>query len=165
MIKTLFLALACMAVLVGHTQNEAEPPYKRFPTPPPFKLLLTDSTTYFTKDDLPKKKKVMVMLFSPDCDHCQHETEAIIQHIDDFKDVQIVMATTLPFEKMKEFYAHYNLAKFGNITVGHDAAFMLPVFYNVRNLPFLAFYNKQKELISISEGAMPIEKVLEELKK
>jgi thioredoxin-related protein len=49
--------------------------------------------------------------------------------------------------------------------MGRDAHFMLPVFYNIRSFPFLAFYNKKQELISVFEGSMPIEKVLEELKK
>lgn len=107
----------------------------------------------------------MLMLFSPDCDYCQHETEEIIRHIDDFKKVQIIMATTLPFEKMADYYKKYDLSRFPNIVVGKDVGYMLPSFYNIRNLPFLAFYNSKKELISVFEGALPIEKALEELKK
>ena len=161
------LLLSVIAALagIGQTDSIAEPPYKRFPTIPPAKLLLTDSISYFTKEKLPKKKAVMLILFSPDCDHCQHETEEIIRRIDDFKKVQIVMATTLPFDKMTEYYKKYNLNRFPNIVVGKDVGYMLPTFYNVRNLPFLAFYNSKKELISVFEGALPIEKILEELKK
>lgn len=151
----------------GFTQNDSIPeaPYKRFPTPPPFKLLLTDSSTHFTKDDLAKKKAVMIMLFSPDCEHCQHETEEIIKHIDDFEKVQIIMCTMLPFDKMAAFYNKYDLRRFDNIVMGKDMNYMLPAFYNVRNLPFLAFYNKKKELISVFEGSLPIEKVIEEIRK
>lgn len=105
------------------------------------------------------------MLFSPDCDHCQHKTEEIISHIDAFEKVQIIMSTNLPFDKMLDFYNKYDLKRFDNIVVGRDVNFMLPVFYDIHNLPFLAFYNKKKELISVFEGAMPLEKMLEELKK
>lgn len=151
----------------GFTQNDSLPeaPYKRFPTPPPFKLLLTDSATYFTKDGLAKKKAVMIMLFSPDCEHCQHKTEEIIQHIDAFEKVQIVMSTTFPFDKMVGFYNKYDLKRFDNIIMGKDINYLLPTFYNIRNLPFLAFYNKKKELISVFEGALPIEKIIEETRK
>lgn len=107
----------------------------------------------------------MIMLFSPDCDHCKHETEELIKRIDDFKNVQIIMATPLPFDKMKEYYEYYGLAKYPNIKMGHDSKFMLPVFYSIRSFPFLAFYNKKQELISAFEGSMPMDKVLEELKK
>lgn len=104
------------------------------------------------------------MLFSPDCDHCKHETEEIIKNIDAFKKVQIVMSTTLSFDKMIDYYNHYDLKRFNNIIVGKDTGYFLPVFYDIRNLPFLAFYNKKKELISVFEGALPIDKVIEELK-
>lgn len=105
------------------------------------------------------------MLFSPDCEHCQKKTEEIIQHIDAFKKVQIIMSTTLPFDKMVVFYNKYDLKRFDNIIMGKDVSYLLPSFYNIRNLPFLAFYNKKKGLISVFEGALPIEKVIEEVGK
>ena len=145
----------------AQTDSARLAPYKRFPKNIPLKLLLVDSTTSFTRDDLDKKKQVMLMLFSPDCEHCQHETESIIKNIDRFKDIQIVMSTTLPFEKMKEFYTKYELARFSNIVVGNDKSFLLPVYYDIRNLPFLAFYDKKKDLIEVFEGALPVEKVLD----
>ncbi len=105
------------------------------------------------------------MLFSPDCDHCKNETEEIIKNIGAFKKVQIVMSTTLPFEKMIDYHNHYDLKRFDNIIVGKDISYFLPVFYDIHNLPFLAFYNKNKELISVFSGALPIAKVIDELGK
>jgi thioredoxin-related protein len=126
---------------------------------------MPDSASYFTKDDLPKKSAVMLMLFNPQCDHCQHETEEIIKHIDQFKGIQIVMTTSMLFDSMMTFREKYKLADFKNIVVAQDTHFFLPSYFMIRNLPFLAFYNKKKELISVFEGSMPIEKALEELKK
>jgi len=159
------LALATFFFSVAQTDSLQLAPYKRFPTVPPFKLLLTDSSTHFTKEDLAKKKGVMLMLFSPDCDHCKHETEEIIKNIDAFNKVVLIMSTTLPFDKMIAYYNHYDLKRFDNIIVGKDVSYLLPVFYDIHNLPFLAFYNKKKELISVFSGALPIAKVIEELKK
>jgi thioredoxin-related protein len=161
----LILALSLSIAGISQTDSIPEAPYKRFPSVPPFKLLLTDSSTYLTKDDLEKKKSVMIMLFSPDCEHCNHETEDIIKNIEAFKKVQIIMATVLPFGKMIDFYKKHDLKRFDNIIVGKDVGFFFPVFYNIHNLPFLAFYNKKKELISVFPGALPVEKVIEELKK
>jgi thiol-disulfide isomerase/thioredoxin len=155
------LALFLATAYAVSAQTDSLPPFKRFPTVPPLKLLLTDSTTWFTKDDVPKKKQVLVMLFSPECDHCKHETEEIIKNMKGFEKIEIVMATSFPFSKMKEFYFNYNLKQYNNIVVGNDVSYLLPVFYNVRNLPFLAFYNKKGELIDTYEGTLPIEKVLE----
>jgi thioredoxin-related protein len=151
---------------MGFTQvDSTTAPYLRFPNFPPVKLLMPDSTSFFTKDELSKKSAVMLMLFNPECDHCQHETEEIIKNIDRFKNIQIVMATSMPFISMKEFMEKYKLAAYKNITVAQDTHYFLPSYYMIRNLPFLAFYNKKKELISVFEGSMPIEKALEELKK
>lgn len=166
--KKLFLPILLVIISVtGYTQ-ESEPreaPYKRFNSIPPFKLLLTDSSTYFTKEDLSRKSSVMLMLFSPDCEHCQHEMEQIVQNIKAFDKTQIILATNREFKDMLRFYNQYDLARFKNIVVGQDVNYIFPVFFDVRNLPFLAFYNRKKELISVFEGAMPIEKMIAEIKK
>ena len=164
--KNILLIILFISTLSSYCQNDSiQPPYKRFPALPPLKLLLTDSSTYFTKNDFKKKSDILLILFSPDCDHCQHETEEIINHIDKFKNVQIVMATVMPFNMMKSFYQKYELSKYTNIVVGRDEFFFLIPYYNIGNLPFLAFYNKKGNLISVFEGSMPVEKVWAEFEK
>lgn len=153
------------AVPVFSQGDTSVPPYQRFPTLPPMKLLLTDSTTYFTKDDFKNKTASMIVLFNPDCDHCQKETEELTQHIDRFKNIQIVMASFAPLEKIKEFSSTYDLEKYKNITVGQDYQFFLSTFYMIKNLPFHAFYNKKKELISVFEGTISTTRMLSELEK
>jgi thioredoxin-related protein len=164
--KLVLLFSLLIIVKTGYSQADSiKAPYLRFPNFPPVKLLLPDSSSFFTKDVLPKKSAIMLMLFNPECDHCQHETEEIIKNIDKFKGIQIVMTTSMPFLSMKEFIKKYKLADHKNITVAQDTHYFLPSYYMIRNLPFLAFYNKKKELISVFEGSMPIEKALQELKK
>ena len=164
--KQCLLIFLIAANLSVYSQTDSlQPPYLRFRNFPPVKLLLPDSTSFFNKNVLPKKSPVMLMIFNPQCEHCQHETEQVIKNIDGFKDVQIVMATLMPYDSMMKFREKYNLAQYDNIIVGQDIQYFLPTFYMIEQLPFLAFYNKKKELISVFEGSMPIEKVLEELKK
>lgn len=165
--KTVITIVALFIYSAGFSQNEAAKgaPYTRFRSMPPFKLLLTDSSTHFTKDDIARKTSVVLMLFSPDCEHCQHEMELIIQNIDAFGKTQFILSTTREFDDMLRFYEQYDLGRFSNIIVGKDVGYLLPVFFDVRNLPFLAFYDKKKELVSVFEGAMPIEKMIAETKK
>jgi thiol-disulfide isomerase/thioredoxin len=152
--------------LESHAQVDSlSAPFKKFPSYPPVKLLLPDSVSYYSKSDLPKKSPVLIMLFNPECDHCRHETEEIIKHIDEFKDVEIVMATMMPFNTMIEFRNKYKLDQYKNIIVGQDIHYFLPTFFAVRNLPFLAFYNGNKEYIDSFEGSMPIERVIETIHK
>ncbi len=107
----------------------------------------------------------MLVIFSPECDHCKHETEELIKNIDKFKNIQIVMATPLPVYEMREFAEHYNLKKYKNITVGRDYSYILPVYYDVKSLPYHAFYTKDKKLISAFEGTMTVEKMLTQFGK
>ena len=150
---------------VAQQADTTLPPYKRFPTLPPIQLLLSDSTTVFTKADFAKKKPVLLILFSPECSHCQHEAEEFVKHKDDFKDVQIVMATLHPLADMKAFIEKYQLHQLPDIVVGKDLYYLMPSFYNIHNLPYMAFYNAKGNLISGFEGTLPIEKVVAILKE
>ncbi len=161
----LFVVLLVFS-LAAHAQKDSInlAPYLRFPTIPPLKLLLTDSITVFTKDNLKNKKPVLIILFSPDCDHCKHETEEIIKNKEKLKKIQIVMATMLSFDKMKAFYEKFELRKMENIVVGQDTYYILPSFYRIRNFPYNALYDKKGKLITTVEGVMPVEKIVNAFK-
>lgn len=105
------------------------------------------------------------MLFNPQCEHCQHETVELTKNIDKFKDILVVMTTSMPFDSMLQFREKYKLAPYKNIIVAQDANYFLFSFYQSHFLPFLAFYNKKKELISVFEGGMPMDKILLEFDK
>ncbi|MBL7732138.1 MAG: redoxin domain-containing protein [Chitinophagaceae bacterium] len=164
--KTILLTVLVVSVSALFAQQDSiQPPYKKFPVYPPAKLLLPDNTSYYTKDDLPKKKPVMLMLFSPQCEHCQHETEVMTANMDKFDNVHIVMATTAPMPELLAFREKYKLTQFDNIVLCRDQDFFLFTFFALHNFPFHAFYNKKKELISAFEGSMTLEKVLSQFGK
>lgn len=141
--------------------DSTSPPYKRFPTLPPFKILLSDSSTVYAKTNLPEDKAVFLLLFSPDCSHCQHTTEQLIAHREEMKDLQIVMITMHPVEKMREFIAKYRLTDLPNVVVGRDIYYITPPFFSIKNLPFFAMYNQKGELISGFDGALGIPEVIQ----
>lgn len=158
--KLFFVLLFFLVGGRGFAQQDTTASYKRFPTVPPFKLLEMDSTSVFSKSDLEKNKPALIMIFNPECEHCQHETEAIIKNIDAFKKIQIIMATTAPISQMKDFYAKYELEKFRNIKVGQDFQYMLPSFYMIHSLPYLAMYDKKGSLLTSFEGTTKIEELI-----
>jgi thioredoxin-related protein len=165
--KKLILVLSCVifgGAVVAQTDS-IQAPYIRYPFFPPVKLLLPDSVSYFTKADLPKKTASLLMLFNPQCEHCQHETEQLIKNIGQFKKIQIVMTTSMPFDSMLAFREKYQLAQYKNIIVAQDTHYFLFSYFLNRNLPFMAFYDRKKDLISVSEGGLPIDKVLKEFEK
>ncbi|MBO9621086.1 MAG: redoxin domain-containing protein [Niabella sp.] len=153
-----FFLIAIASVFPGYSQGL--PPYKQYRTIPAVKLLNPDSTGYELKARLQKNKPIMIMIFSPECDHCKHETEEMLKNIDKYKDIQIVMATPLPLKEMTEFMKHYQLQKYPNIIVGRDYSYTFPVYYDIKNLPFHAFYNANKQLITAFEGSMSTQAIL-----
>ena len=157
----LFSVLMLSGIASFAQLDSLRPAFKRFPEVPPIQILLSDSTTIYTKAQLPKKTAVLFMIFSPECSHCQHETEELLAHKDELKDVQIVMITMYPIWMMKEFIATYKLDQMPNVVVGRDFNYFTPGYFSIRNLPFLAMYNKKGALISAFEGSLGIEKVIE----
>jgi len=159
--KTVITFFVFIQISILAFAQQTDPPYKRFPTTPPLKLLLTDSSTIFTEKQLKKNTPLFLILFSPDCEHCQKETEELIDKIDSFKHIQIVMATFMPVDKIRVFYDNYKLDRFSNITVGYDMQLILATYYRISYTPFLAFYDKKGNLIEGFQGALPLTKVLE----
>lgn len=147
--------------LNGFTQiDTTTPPFKKYPTLPPLQLILADSTTKYTKADLPKNKPVVLMLFSPDCEHCRHEAEQIAAHQEEVKDIHFVLVTTFPLYRIKAFVEAHGLAGMKNVVVAKDPYYLLLPFYDVRSLPFFALYNKKGKLVEAREGTLTIDRIL-----
>lgn len=127
---------------------------------PPFKFLLPDSVSAFKKTMLPAKRPVFLMVFNPACDHCKHETEELIGRIEDFRKIEVVMITMAPLAEIRAFVEQYGLAQYKNIVVAQDTQFTLPSFFQMRNFPYLAFYDRNLKLIDTFEGNLPMDKVL-----
>ena len=159
------LAGILIPVLLFAQTDSLQQPYVKNPSFPPVRLLMTVSTIHSIKEDIPNKRPILLMVFSPACEHCKHETEDLVKNIDKFKKITIVMATMLPWNEMMAFRNFYGLELYDNIYMGKDVDFFLPPFYNIKNLPFLAFYDKKGKLINVFSGSLPLDKVLEEFEK
>lgn len=140
--------------------SNAQAPYLRTKVVVPVKLILPNGTKWDMKPNLKKGKSVLLILFSPDCDHCKKETEELTKDINQYKNIQIVMATTVSMDKMKSFINEFKLNKYPQITVGQDYTYTIPVFFDVKNLPFHAFYSKDKKFITKFEGDLTTNKIL-----
>lgn len=158
--KTAVLCLAMTFVLsTAVAQIDTTPPYKRFPTLPPISLLQSDSSQ-LSKDDLKKNKRTIIMYFSPECHHCKHQMDDMIKRMDELRNFQIVMATYQPMNEILKFITDYQIGKYPNIVVGRDTKFLLPPFYRIRNLPYLALYDKEGKLITTFEGNAKIDTLI-----
>lgn len=163
--KRIFIAIAVLFIshICFSQADSTKPLYLRFPDLPQFTIAKASDSTAFTRDGLKKKRETVFIFFSPDCEHCQHETEALLANIEKFKNTQIVMITYMPYDMMKQFYKNYKIANYPLITMGRDGKYLLPTFFNVRSLPAIYVYDKKGKFKQSFEGSVKIEKIVEAL--
>ena len=164
--KSLLISIFCICLFTKtYAATDSIPTHLKGLKIPDFKLLLVDSVTNFYTENLDPEKNTLIMMFSPDCDHCQHQTEDIIKNMEAFKNTQIVMNTVLPFNQMKVFYETYQLNRFRNIIMGRDVLFFFSPYYRAQFTPYLALYNKKGELLYTNDGQVKIETLIAQLPK
>jgi thiol-disulfide isomerase/thioredoxin len=164
--KVLLLASVlffCFQSFAQQFAADSLPVYKQFPDIPPFSIFKVPDSTKFTKDNLKKKEPLVLIMFSPDCEHCQKETDSLLANITLFKKVQIVMASPLDYIHIKEFYEKYKIAEYPNITIGKDPIWFLGQYYKVRNFPTIVVYDKDGKFVKIFEGSVSVRKIAAEL--
>lgn len=153
---TLLLLSICFSSISQNTeQNKA--PYLQVKIVPPFKIYNYDSTL-LSKTDL-KKGPVLILYFSPDCGHCQMETDSLISKIESLKKLQIVMITGRYHDDMKAFIDKYKLLEFKNIKVGNDRTGFVQSFYQIEFTPFSALYDKKGKLLEVFEKGIDYAKL------
>src|SRR5438067_12945547 len=95
--KILITIIACCLTVICFSQVDSTAPvYLRFPTIPEFTIYKATDSTAFTREDLKKKTPIVFIIFNPECEHCQRETDSLKAHIDKFRNAQIVMISYSP---------------------------------------------------------------------
>lgn len=159
--SALIISLICS--FSAKSQTDTLAPYQKSPFIPSFKIQTPDSS-WFSKENLTVDKPTLILYFSPDCGHCQLETEEIISKMRELTDLQIVMITSRSFEDMTAFAEKYKLNRFSTIRVGSDPDRLVTNFYNVKFTPFSAFYNRKGELVKVYEKGIDMKEFIDLLK-
>jgi peroxiredoxin len=101
-----------------------------------------------TTIDLRADKPVVLIYFAPDCDHCQTLMKSFFKRISEFKKAQVLMVTFKPLNDVANFEKNYQTHKYANLIVGSESQpLYLQQFYKLQNTPFVALYDKNKNLI------------------
>jgi AhpC/TSA family len=167
MIRRLFvLFLLALTTLPALSQTrDSLPPYLKFPVIPQFKILKTDSLNWIQKQDLDSTRVTVFIVFHPDCEHCQTQVKEIVSNMDQFSAVQFVMTTYQPLAKLQGFIMQYGLDQYPNIFIGRDVGFFFGPFYNFKNTPFVAVYNKARQLSKVFDGGTKWRRLLDAVRE
>lgn len=114
---------------------------------PPFRIVQTNRKVY-KAENLPMGKPILLIYFSPDCDHCKKLLNNFFKRAEDFKKASVVMITYLPVERVAQFSKDYNVTRFPNLIVGTEGmTFFVRNYYNLMEMPFAALYEKNGNLV------------------
>ncbi len=133
--------------------------YLQFPTIPLFSIIKAPDSIRFTKADLKNKKPTIVIVFSPDCEHCQHEVNEIKANYHLFKKAQFLMVSPVEYKYLKTFYEEYKIADYPNITMGRDPNYMFGTFYKVRAFPSIFVYDKKGRYVKAFDESVPVKTI------
>jgi peroxiredoxin len=145
-IYTIVLFCFCMLNLADVQAQYLSNNSKKKKTLPNFSYQTMDGKK-FTNDNLNKDSRLLIMYFDPLCDICQRETADILDNINYFKNIQIVMVSPAPKENVKKFVKQFKLYDYHQITVLHDKDDTFYKQFGAIGYPTLYLYNKDKVLI------------------
>ena len=153
-----------LLIVVVTTSNLFAQAPKNNGTIAPFVITLDDGKV-FKAEEL-KKAPVMLVYFSPECDHCKNFTKQLVKNSKSFSDRQIVMITYLSVDEVKNFVKTFDLSSHHNIKVGTEAnTFLVRNYYNVEHFPFVALYDKTGKEVKLFANQPSIKDVLKAANK
>ena len=130
----------------------------------PFDITLADGSSF--KASQLKKGPVMLVYFSPECDHCRHFTKEMLEKHKSFAGEQIVMVTFLPADEVKHFSEEFKLPSYHNIIAGTEGkTFVVRNYYNVTQFPFVVLYNREGKQVKIFSSRPDVDDIIKAIKK
>lgn len=114
---------------------------------PPFQMMQANGKL-FKAEQLPIGKPILLIYFSPGCDHCEKLMNSFVKNKDTFNNTSVAMITYYPVAAVRNFVKQFGLQKYSNIYVGTEGnPFFIKKYYNLTTLPFMALYTKNGDLV------------------
>ena len=111
-----------------------------------------------TNNDLGKSGNLLIMMFSPLCEHCEAATGLLEKNINLFKGTQLVLMTNERYKAdLPDFMKRLHTLSFPALTVGYDDTDFLHQTFLYQPLPQINIYNKERKLIRIFTGDVVID--------
>lgn len=144
--------------LFAQSATDQNAPYLNDKSIPKFTLNLTTGKS-FNNTQIPKTRYTCIIIFSPDCSHCQEEATELTKNAAKFKSVFFVWNSYKEMDEIKAFAIKYGLDKQANVVVGRDPEYAIPVFFRPRMTPFVAIYDKGL-LLKVYEQGVKVPELL-----
>lgn len=144
MIDLKMKCLFCALLFLFSFHTNAQPATGRLP---PFRMVLSNGS-FFSREQIKKNKPVILIYFSPDCDHCKRLMKDFLARAHDFNGAEVVLITYQPLQAVQQFVRAYQLGRYANITVGTEVPmYYIRYYYNLSNTPFTVLFNRRGEQV------------------
>ena len=156
----IYLLFAGISLLQAQQEKRDSLPYQKYPTLPAFNILLQDSTTIFNTYNIPEGRPTVLMFFSPDCDHCQQTTKALMDRMDSLSHVQFYLFTPMSLTMIRAFGREMKVNGHKNVMLGQEYQSFFPRFYGANFVPYVAIYDRKKKFVKMFEGRVRMEDLM-----
>ncbi len=102
----------------------------------------------------------IILFFNPDCDHCQYEAKAILEHQSDFATTHFWWVTTVDTLAINDFSKKYHLDKLSNHYFAKLPAEKVVETFGSVSVPHIFIYDKTGVLQKEFRGETKIEALL-----
>lgn len=153
-----WLILLCLC-LPMHCLAQTTKDYKAPGAPiPPFKVIRTNGAA-ITNNALKKGIPVMLMIFSPECDHCGQVLDTLKTLAGNFKETQLVLVTEARNKGLlKDFIKKTALAQYPAFSkIGWDGGNLIYFIYTYQLLPQVNVYNAEHKLLRTFTGVFSMD--------
>lgn len=161
----LLVALAYSSFAQSQKDSTAsELPYLKYKSLPAFQIRMLDSHTIFNTFNIPKGKPTVLIMFSPDCDHCDQLSKMITDSIAAFDKINLYLLSPMPLYQIKQFALKNGLIKYKQIKVGQDFSYFMASFFKTDTVPFIVVYDKEKQYETTIKRLRKISELIEVVK-
>lgn len=131
---------------------------------PNFKMMESGGNMFSVKE-IPKGKPVVIIYFSPECEHCIKLMDQLFPRINELKKAEIVLMSFKPVSELPDFEKRYQTSKYKNIVVGTEGtSYYLRYYYKIQRTPFVAIYDKKYNLVATFEKEPTADEILNKYK-
>lgn len=117
----------------------------------------------FTNENLMKNTPTLFVYFDSECEFCNEEAEMIQRNIDKFSTIQLIFISIENPNKIKGFAINHKLINYDKINFLSDTKISFAPTFDVKSLPCLVLYDKDRHLIEKIKGQIKPEVLIEKL--
>lgn len=160
-IYILVVFLSFIMVNCAKTAKEKEQPFVAELAMPNFTLAKMQDSTMILSKDVSKEGIVLLMYFSPDCDHCQKEAEEYVSKKDSLSNIRTVWMSGdwAELKLINEFAKKYQIEELNPIAIGKDMRSSLVLYYDFQHVPYTAVY-KDNQFIQEYRGSIDFDELI-----